>query len=87
RQIDVSQENGEHTLAFRTKRQIANPVTARNCAAAAGLTCGLSECIAFPWQVCETMRTALFGRAVEVRYDAQGSVLNVFVEGHGVYTR
>lgn len=71
------------TLAFRTREKLAN--RGKMYAMGYVITFGLGEVVWFPIEAYGATRTALFGRDVAVRYDSDGKVERVTVDGEPVY--
>jgi hypothetical protein len=68
--------------AFRTRRHIADPVRASSCGMGAIMTCGITELIAFPYELSLLGRNAIVGQEIRFTYDSAGNVTQFHLPGH-----
>lgn len=80
--VATAPDEGTPSLAFRARYKIADRVTVYGMGYA--MTLGLGEVVWFPWEVYGVARGVLVGRDVVVRYDADGKVSRVTVDGKPV---
>jgi hypothetical protein len=79
--VATSTEGGT-SLTFRTREKIADRTKAYSMGYA--MTLGLGEFVWFPWEVYGVTRGTLLGQMVRVRYDSDGKVIDVTVDGKPV---
>ena len=65
---------------YRTRRKLSEPSAVGNLMAFVG-TVGLSEFIAFPYELYQLGKTAVVGHELQFTYDETGAIIEVLVDG------
>jgi hypothetical protein len=69
------------TEEFHSRRKFSDPTSFGACMMGFGMTMGLSEFVAFPWQLYCLGREVVVGHDLQFTYDASGKVTNALLDG------